>query len=175
MGEFEKDFQELGTSPQEINSWEENHKEELEEYFTKNPKVEKQIEALKQKFENIMQGNIENRESNNQDELNIETAAKIMIKVMQSSIEIVSKQWAPLSKKTPKKDKRRELGRLKNEVQNDPEIEAIYEKFGTDGKKFDAFMKSGNNEKVQDYVNKHPDLKAIFEDSMAKFNELSQL
>ena len=56
---FEDDFQEAGISSQEFNSWADLHKEELEEYFSKNPKAQEQINNLKMKLESIMQGNFD--------------------------------------------------------------------------------------------------------------------
>lgn len=56
---FEDDFQVAGISSQDFNSWADLHKEELEEYFTKNPKAKEQFDVLKMKLEGIMQGNLD--------------------------------------------------------------------------------------------------------------------
>jgi hypothetical protein len=177
ISEFEADFKAMGTSSEVINSWEDNHKEELEEYFTKNPKAQEQIDALKKRLEGLMSGGFEaekgNEEPAEEQGLPIEKAANIMITVMQKSADIVAKQWATKSKKIDPKDKQRELGKLMDAVQKSSELEAIYKEFGITANEFDTFMKD-KGYKVQDYIEEHPDLKKKLDATKAKYEKLAQ-
>jgi hypothetical protein len=185
FSEFETDFQAMGASSEEINSWGDTHKEELDAYFTKNPDAQKKIDTFKKEMDNLMSGkssavksnpvksSIVKSTSKEEKGLNIEKAVDIMVKIMQKSFELMIPKWEIKVKTIKKEERGRELGRLMGETQSSSEIEVLYQSFGTTGKEFDSWMKS-HGQDLQNYLEANPNLKKKVDGFKAKFDELAQ-
>jgi len=173
FSEFESDFQALGTSSEGFNEWGNSHEQELNEYLTNNPEAKKKMDAFKKQMEGIMTGKQSSASKSSKEEegLNVEKAAEIMVKVMTKTFELMIPKWEKKVKTIEKDNRGRELGRLMNEIQSSSEIESFYQSFGTTGKEFDNWMKEHRYE-VNNYLDEHMDKKKKMDEFKAKFDDL---